>query len=90
MSSIRRALISVSDKTGVAEFARDLAEAGVEILSPHYRQLRRDEAGATTVNLANSYLNPVIVAQAPRRSSKIERTGCAGPKTLLTLAITSW
>lgn len=30
---VRRALISVSDKTGVAEFARSLAELGVEILS---------------------------------------------------------
>ena len=33
MPVITRALISVSDKTGVVEFARDLAEAGVEILS---------------------------------------------------------
>ena len=33
MPNITRALISVSDKTGVIEFARDLAEAGVEILS---------------------------------------------------------
>ncbi len=31
--TIRRALISVSDKTGVAGFARALADAGVEILS---------------------------------------------------------
>jgi phosphoribosylaminoimidazolecarboxamide formyltransferase/IMP cyclohydrolase len=30
---IQRALISVSDKTGIADFARGLAEAGVEILS---------------------------------------------------------
>ncbi|MDO5576179.1 MAG: hypothetical protein Q4F84_03800 [Fibrobacter sp.] len=30
---IKRALISVSDKTGVVEFARKLAEMGVEILS---------------------------------------------------------
>ena len=33
MTTITRALISVSDKTGVVEFARDLADAGVEILS---------------------------------------------------------
>jgi len=33
MKSIRRALISVSDKTGVVEFARALADEGVEILS---------------------------------------------------------
>ncbi|MGE5513761.1 MAG: bifunctional phosphoribosylaminoimidazolecarboxamide formyltransferase/IMP cyclohydrolase [Bacteroidota bacterium] len=30
---IRRALISVSDKTGLVEFARKLADAGIEILS---------------------------------------------------------
>ena len=33
MSSIKRALISVSDKSGLVDFARFLAEAGVEILS---------------------------------------------------------
>ncbi|MGG4396516.1 bifunctional phosphoribosylaminoimidazolecarboxamide formyltransferase/IMP cyclohydrolase [Paenibacillus thiaminolyticus] len=31
--TIRRALISVSDKTGIVEFARALAEAGVELVS---------------------------------------------------------
>jgi phosphoribosylaminoimidazolecarboxamide formyltransferase/IMP cyclohydrolase len=30
---VRRALVSVSDKTGVADFARSLAALGVEILS---------------------------------------------------------
>jgi len=30
---VRRALISVSDKTGVVDFARDLESLGVEILS---------------------------------------------------------
>ena len=44
MPSITRALISVSDKTGVVEFARDLAEAGVEILSTGgTAKLLRDE-----------------------------------------------
>ncbi|MCG6968326.1 MAG: bifunctional phosphoribosylaminoimidazolecarboxamide formyltransferase/IMP cyclohydrolase [Gammaproteobacteria bacterium] len=33
MAAIKRALISVSDKTGVVAFARGLAEMGVEILS---------------------------------------------------------
>ena len=33
MTTIKRALISVSDKTGVAEFARQLHSMGVEILS---------------------------------------------------------
>ena len=33
MTTIRRALMSVSDKTGVVEFARSLQQFGVEILS---------------------------------------------------------
>ncbi|WP_044641100.1 bifunctional phosphoribosylaminoimidazolecarboxamide formyltransferase/IMP cyclohydrolase [Risungbinella massiliensis] len=33
MQTIRRALISVSDKTGIVDFAKQLAEKGVEILS---------------------------------------------------------
>ena len=33
MATIKRALISVSDKTGVADFAKELASYGVEILS---------------------------------------------------------
>jgi phosphoribosylaminoimidazolecarboxamide formyltransferase/IMP cyclohydrolase len=33
MSQVRRALLSVSDKTGVAEFARGLTELGVELVS---------------------------------------------------------
>lgn len=33
MSSIQRALISVSDKSGIVEFARHLSELGVELLS---------------------------------------------------------
>ena len=33
MSSIKRALISLSDKTGAVEFAQTLTKLGVEILS---------------------------------------------------------
>ena len=33
ITQIRRALISVSDKTGIVEFAYALTQAGVEILS---------------------------------------------------------
>src|SRR6185369_15622509 len=33
LRKIRRALISVSDKTGVADFAKTLADLGVEIIS---------------------------------------------------------
>ena len=30
---VRRALLSVSDKTGIVEFARGLSEQGIELLS---------------------------------------------------------
>ena len=33
LSPVKRALISVSDKTGIAEFAKDLAAAGVDLVS---------------------------------------------------------
>jgi phosphoribosylaminoimidazolecarboxamide formyltransferase/IMP cyclohydrolase len=48
---IRRALISVSDKTGIAEFARDLHQAGVEILSTGgtYRLLREENIPAIEI-----------------------------------------
>lgn len=49
MTAIKRALISVSDKTGVAEFARQLHSMGVEILS----------TGGTAKLLADSQV-PVI------------------------------
>ncbi len=39
MAVIKRALISVSDKTGIVDFAKELSSYGVEILSTGwYRQ----------------------------------------------------
>ncbi|VAW76262.1 IMP cyclohydrolase / Phosphoribosylaminoimidazolecarboxamide formyltransferase, partial [hydrothermal vent metagenome] len=49
MAAIQRALISVSDKTGIVEFAQQLHKAGVEILS----------TGGTAKLLADSSV-PVI------------------------------
>jgi phosphoribosylaminoimidazolecarboxamide formyltransferase / IMP cyclohydrolase len=49
MAKIQRALISVSDKTGIADFARQLAEWGVEILSTGgTANLLRDKGIAVT------------------------------------------
>lgn len=45
MSQVRRALISVSDKTGVVEFARGLVDLGVEILSTGGTAKALQEAG---------------------------------------------
>jgi phosphoribosylaminoimidazolecarboxamide formyltransferase/IMP cyclohydrolase len=49
---VRRALISVSDKTGVAEFAKALAAQGVEILSTGGTAAALREAGLKVTDVA--------------------------------------
>lgn len=49
---IRRALISVSDKTGIAEFARELAARGVELVSTGGTAKVLREAGLTVRDVA--------------------------------------
>ena len=45
MNKIQRALISVSDKSGIVEFAQKLTESGVEILSTGGTAKLLDEKG---------------------------------------------
>jgi phosphoribosylaminoimidazolecarboxamide formyltransferase/IMP cyclohydrolase len=49
---VRRALVSVSDKTGVADFARSLAALGVEILSTGGTAAALREAGVDVVDVS--------------------------------------
>src|ERR1700760_2398662 len=49
---VRRALVSVSDKTGVADFARGLAGLGVEILSTGGTAAALREAGLEVTDVA--------------------------------------
>src|SRR3977135_2366400 len=49
---VRRALISVSDKTGVADFAKSLAALGVEILSTGGTAAALREAGRTVTGVS--------------------------------------
>ena len=49
---IRRALISVSDKTGIADFGRGLAERGVEILSTGGTAALLREEGVAVVDVS--------------------------------------
>ena len=49
---VRRALISVSDKTGVADFAKELAELGVEILSTGGTATALREAGLEVTDVS--------------------------------------
>jgi phosphoribosylaminoimidazolecarboxamide formyltransferase/IMP cyclohydrolase len=52
MPTIKRALLSVTDKTGVAEFARSLSEAGVEIVSTGGTAAAIREAGVPVRDVA--------------------------------------
>jgi phosphoribosylaminoimidazolecarboxamide formyltransferase/IMP cyclohydrolase len=47
-----RALISVSDKTGIVVFAKALAELGVEIISTGGTQVTLEEAGLKVLNIS--------------------------------------
>jgi phosphoribosylaminoimidazolecarboxamide formyltransferase/IMP cyclohydrolase len=49
---VRRALISVSDKTGVADFGKSLAALGVEILSTGGTATALREAGLTVIDVS--------------------------------------
>ncbi len=53
MSKIRRALISVSDKNGVVEFASALANAGVELLSTGGTAKALRDAGLTVKDVSD-------------------------------------
>jgi phosphoribosylaminoimidazolecarboxamide formyltransferase / IMP cyclohydrolase len=58
---IRRALISVSDKTGVAEFARGLADLGVEIISTGGTATALRERGIEARDVADLTGSPEIL-----------------------------
>jgi phosphoribosylaminoimidazolecarboxamide formyltransferase/IMP cyclohydrolase len=52
MARIQRALLSVSDKTGLVEFARSLTQAGVELISTGGTAATLREAGLTVTDLS--------------------------------------
>ena len=49
---MRRALFSVSDKTGVVEFARELTTLGWEIIATGGTQKMLEEAGIKTIGIS--------------------------------------
>ena len=51
--AISRALISVSDKTGVVEFAQKISEKGVEILSTGGTAKALKEAGVSVKDVSD-------------------------------------
>lgn len=53
MSRIKRALVSVSDKTGLVEFCKGLSELGVEILSTGGTMAALEKAGVSVVGVSD-------------------------------------
>jgi phosphoribosylaminoimidazolecarboxamide formyltransferase/IMP cyclohydrolase len=62
MGAIKRALISVSDKTGVVEFAQQLQAAGVEILSTGGTAKLLADAGLTVIEVSDHTGFPEMMA----------------------------
>jgi phosphoribosylaminoimidazolecarboxamide formyltransferase/IMP cyclohydrolase len=58
---VRRALISVSDKTGIVEFARGLTALGVEVISTGGTATSLREAGVDVVDVAEMTGSPEIL-----------------------------
>ena len=93
MSPIRRALLSVSDKTGIADFARALAARGVELVSTGGTAALLREQGVTVLEVAEvtgfpeimdgrvKTLHPAIhgalLARAGRDDAALEKLGIA-------------
>ncbi|HEX9063000.1 MAG TPA: bifunctional phosphoribosylaminoimidazolecarboxamide formyltransferase/IMP cyclohydrolase, partial [Clostridia bacterium] len=50
---IRKALISVSDKTGIIEFSKELTKAGVEIISTGGTAKALADAGISVINVSD-------------------------------------
>jgi len=61
MNKITRAIISVSDKTGIVEFAKALKELGVEILSTGGTAKAFHQAGIDAIEIADYTLSPEIL-----------------------------
>ncbi len=53
MSTVKRALVSVSDKTGIVDFARGLHESGIEILSTGGTAARLRDAGVPVTDVSS-------------------------------------
>lgn len=53
MSAIRRALLSVSDKTGLVDFARNLTDLGVELVSTGGTSRTLSDAGLKVIDISS-------------------------------------
>ena len=61
MSRIERAVVSVTDKTGVADFARELSKRGVEILSTGGTAKAIQESGVKVIEISDFTGSPEML-----------------------------
>ena len=73
----KKALISVSDKAGIVEFAQELKKLGWEIISTGGTKVALDTAGVGTIAIDDSYdifdskLESVIVEDGFKRRYRV-------------------
>ena len=73
----KKALISVSDKAGIVEFAQELKKLGWEIISTGGTKVALDNAGVKTIAIDDSYdifdskLESVIVEDGFKRRYRV-------------------
>ena len=61
MSRVKRALLSVHDKTGVVEFAKGLSDLGVQILSTGGTAKLLRDSGVQVLDVAQLLLESVVI-----------------------------
>ena len=73
----KKALISVSDKAGIVEFAQELKKLGWEIISTGGTKVALDNAGVDTIDIDDSYdifdskLGSVLVEDGFKRRYRV-------------------
>lgn len=86
MAGIKRALISVSDKTGVVEMAKGLAALGAEILSTGGTAKALREAGVTVTDVAAYTGSPEILDGRVKTLHPKIHGGLLGRRSLLPMS----
>ena len=63
MSKIQRALLSVTDKTGLVEFAKKLSSLGVELISTGGTAKLLRDSGIAVKDISEQVLQSMLIAE---------------------------
>ncbi len=78
---VRRALLSVSDKAGIVEFARELAARGVELLSTGGTYKLLKDSGLAAIEVSGHTGFPEIMDGRVRRCIRRSTAACSAAAT---------